>query len=359
MTDFAGVDVGVTEDGIWARGDLGAFELGPLVWQDAALDLTATREAQHLMVNGEVEMFGSRQLVDLSLSREEFSFRSETNLFDMFTADITAHSPFDLRRPDFQVHAVARADFADAVGPMAQDAMVAFAERGQNVVATAASAARAAGEALARTEASAEDLRRVLEAQRRQAEDQLAAARTRAASARSAMVTALGARNRALSAYHATPRLPAWRKLQRLNAYRSAHGLYIRRSVAFNAAAAEAAVRQRVVAAIPPVDRNVLMQSADAAIRELRGQLEGMQRDLEQMEAQLAAITDALDRGEQLLVIDRAEFRGGLQAAMAGQAMRWDINGRFVGEPFELHETIDFSSPGEGSARMLQALLGT
>lgn len=358
LTDFAGVDVDVSEEGIIARGDLGAFELGPLVWNDAALDLTATREDQHLTVNGEVELFGASQLVDLSISKEAMSFRSETNMFDMFTADISARSELNLRRPDFQVDAVAHADFGAAVGPVAQEALASFAETSGEVLAAAADASAAAGQAVADAEATAEELRQVLEAQRQRAVGRLEEAQQRAARARSVMQSALATRNRALRTYYATPRLPVWRKAQSLAQYRRTHAAYRVRAIAYNATAAAVAVQRRIVAAIPPVDQNVLMLGAEEALRELRSRLRTMQERLDTMGSQLAAISDAVERGEQLLVIERAEFHGGLQSAMNGQAMRWDITGRFIGDPFEIHETMDFSDPGAGAAAMLQELIG-
>ena len=358
LTEFAGVDVSVSEDGILAAGELGAFELGPLVWQDAMLDLAATREAQHLMVSGAVELFGASQLVDLSFTREEFAFRSETNMFDMFTADITASSVFNLRQPDFQLHAIARADFGDAVGPMAQDAIILFVEQGEAVVAATAEANRAASEAVANTQATVDELRRVLEAQRQLAVDALTAAQLDSQAARSRMTAAWNTRNARLATYRATPLYPAWRKAQTLAAYNQAHRQYVAQAVRYKATVAVVGANQRLLAAIPPVDQNIALLTAGEALRVLRAQLEETQRQLDQMETQFAAINGALARGEQLLVIDRAEFRGGLQSAMNGEAMRWDLVGRFVGEPFELSQTMDFSNPGEGAAEMLRALFG-
>lgn len=358
LTDFAGVDVGVSEEGLWARGDLGAFEIGPLVWQDAMLDLTATREVQHLLVSGAVDLFGASQLIDLALTRESMSFRSETNLFDMFTADISASAAMNLRNPDFQVDAVMHADFGDAVGPIAQDAIATFARESEQIVATLAVASDAAGVAVANAQATVDELRSVLEAQRRIALEAVSAARAAADAARGRMASSWSVRNRALSAYYATPVLPAWRKAQRLNQYRAAHGAYLRAAVTYNARVLALSAAGRVLAAIPPVDQNLLLIGGVAALNELRLRLEEMQRQLEALESQLGAITDALDRGEQLLVIERAEFHGGLQSAMAGEAVRWDIVGSFVGEPFEVHETLDFSNVGEGSAQMLRGLLG-
>jgi hypothetical protein len=60
MKNFAGVDAGVTDEGLWINGHLGAFQVGPLTWDDAVLDLAATRQEQHLIVKGQVQLGMSR-----------------------------------------------------------------------------------------------------------------------------------------------------------------------------------------------------------------------------------------------------------------------------------------------------------
>jgi len=79
--------------------------------------------------------------------------------------------------------------------------------------------------------------------------------------------------------------------------------------------------------------------------------------DLAAIDAQYRRITDALARGEQLLLIERAEFHAGLEAAMRGEAIQWGIRGAFAGEPFEVEETLDFSNVGSGAAGLVTALL--
>lgn len=357
LTNFAGVDIGIGEDGLWARGHLDAFTLGPLVWDDGELDLTATRESQHLLVSGDVALFGARQAVDLTLTREQLAFRTRSYLFNAFSADIQARAAFDLRQPDFQVDAVVRADFGNAVGPFMQQGIIAFAAAGEDVLAVAGQATQAAEQALAIPEATVAELRRVLETQRQLAADAVAAAERTAAARRSAMSSAWAARNGAWRSYYAAPFRPPWRKSQLLAAYHAAHANYVRRAVAYNGSMASLAVAQRVHAAIPPVDQNIQLMRAEEALAQLRAQLETMQTNLAQMESRYAEINAAIARGEQLLVIDRAEFHGGLQSVMNGDPVRWDIVGRFVGDAFEVHETMNFANVGDGAGQMLQALL--
>jgi hypothetical protein len=357
LTNFASVDVGVTDDGLWARGHLDAFTLGPLVWEDAELDLTATRAAQHLLVKGDVTLFGARQAVDLTLTREQLTFRTQTELFDMFSADIQARAAFNLQRPDFQVDAVMHADFGNAVGPVVQQGIVAFAAASADVLAVAGNLARTAEQALAIPQATVDQLRRVLEAQRQLALDGVDAATSISAARQRDMNAAWSVRVRALNAYYATPAFPLARKADALDDYRRAHTTYLARAVAYNVSMARLAASERILSAIPPVDQNIHLMRAEAAVAMLRLQLQTLQTELARMENQFDAISAAVARGEQLLVIERAEFHGGLQSAMNGDPVRWDIIGEFIGEPFEVHQTLDFSNVGSGAGRLLQTLL--
>jgi hypothetical protein len=356
-TDFAGVDVSVSEDGLWARGDLGAFELGPLTWNDAELDLTATRDDQHLLVTGEVELLGSRQLVDVQFARRTFSFRTETRIHDMFTADISAVSEFRLRDPAFQVDAVAHADFGDLVGPLVQQGAGMFAGTGEEALGAARDASAAAGRALADSEATLAELVRVLEAQRRAAGERRESARGNMERALSSMRSALALRNRALRSYSATPRRQLSLRASRLAAYRTYHGRYLVRAAAYGAARARFATADRVYRAVPPPDERLAVIAASEAVAEVRARLETMQANLAALEDQYRRVSDALQRGEQLLLIERAEFHAGLEAAQRGEAVQWSIQGAFAGSPFEIEETLDFTDAGAGAAGLLEALL--
>jgi hypothetical protein len=357
LTNFASVDIGVTEDGLWARGQLSAFTLGPLVWEDALIDLTATREAQYLFMKGDVTLFGARQAVDLALTKDSLSFRSQTRMFDMFSADLQVRSAFNLQRPDFQVDAVVAADFGDAVGPLFQQGMVAFVGTAGDVLALANSTARAAEQALAIPEATVEQLRRALELQREIAATAVSNATSTANARRAAMNSAYASRNSAWSYYASLPVLPPGPKASALASYHAANATYLQRAAAYSASMAYLAATQRVYSSIPPVNQNLHLLRAEAALAELRSQLQTLQNNLSALERQFAALEAALARGEQLLVIERAEFHGGLQSAMNGEAIRWDIVGQFAGEAFEVHQAMDFSNVGEGAGRLVQTLV--
>ncbi|HEX6067128.1 MAG TPA: hypothetical protein VFZ04_22990, partial [Longimicrobiales bacterium] len=238
-----------------------------------------------------------------------------------------------------------------------RDGLVVFVGTAGDVVSVARNASRAAEQALAIPEASVEQLRRSLEDLRQNAATAVSTATATANSRRIVMNSAYSARNTAWSRYAALRPIPPGPKAQALAAYHVANGTYLQRAAAYTASMASVAAFQRVYNAIPPVDQNIALIRAEAAIAQLRQQLRTAQANLAETERRLAALEAALARGEQLLVIDRAEFHGGLQSAMNGEAIRWGITGSFAGEPFEVNETMDFSNVGAGSARLLQTLL--
>jgi hypothetical protein len=357
LTDFAGVDVAVGDEGFWARGDLGAFQLGPLTWDDAKLDLTATREDQHFMIKGAAELFGMRQALDVNLTRKGFWFKSQTNLFNLFTADLACESVFDLRKPSFKVDAVVQNDFSDVMGPLFQDGIVQFAARGAEVAGAARAAAEEVDRALANAQATADDLRRTLEAMRARAQASVDAMQQDVARARGQVDAALAARNNAWRAFDNTPWRQAALKAQRRAQYGAANVRYLTLAAAYNSVRALLAARQAVLDALPPVDRNVLLMAADAAVAALRDRLSVTRERLRVLEERFVAIGEAVERGERLFTIEHAEFHGELSAAAGGGAIRWDIRGAFIGRPFEIHRELDFSNVGEAAAQMLEGLL--
>ena len=357
LTDFAGVDVNVGEDGFWARGDIGSFQLGPLRWDDAKIDLTATREAQHFILKGGAQLFGARQDIDVNINREGLNFKTSTRLFDLFTADIACESVFNLRNPSFKIDAVVQNDFGEVVGPIFQDGIVRFAAAGEQVTAAAAATAADLDRLLANAQATVDQLRTGLEANRARARASVNEMRGEVTRLRDQMNANLRARNAAWNLFYDTPlRQPALRT-SRHAAYLAANARYLASAAVFNGANAVLAARQAVLDALPPVDQNIMLMAADAATATLRARLQVARDRLLVLEARFAAIREAVARGELLFDVQRAEFHGELSAAMGGGAMSWKINGSFIGQPFEVSRSLDFSNVGAAAAQLLQQLL--
>jgi hypothetical protein len=357
MTDFAGVDVGVTEDGLWAKGDLGAFTVGPLVWQDAKLDLTMTRETQHLIVNGEAELLSAHSAVDLTLSRTALEFHTVAELYGLFHATLDASAAFNLRNPSFVVDGVAESDFSGYVQPILREGIGRFATRGQQIVEQTSAALEQVNQALALTSATAEQLRNTLVAQRANAERAWQAAQAQADQARQSAAAAKSSMDAARRSWDATPTRELTLKAQRRAAYLRWIPIYAARSAAYAGLRAAADASRRVLDVLPPVDQNVLLLKADEAVAQLRGRLETAKADLERLQARFQLMLDVAASGVDPMAIERAEVHAGLDGLLRGEAANWRITGTFVGTPFDLRRSLDFSDPAQAVSEMLTGLI--
>jgi hypothetical protein len=356
--NFAGVDINVGEDGLWARGHLAAFTAGPLVWDDAELDLTVTPDDQHLRLSGQVQLFTARQLVDLELTRQFLRFRTESEIYNLFRVTLNAQAQFNLRNPSFQVDGVAESDFADLVNPIIREAAIRFVDAAQGLTAAADATLTGIDQVLGVAQVTADQLRAALESTRAIAEAAVRSAQDAAAQAASAASAALSQRNAAYGAWRDTPARQVVLKAQRWAAYASWHSTYLTRAAAYTARAGAAQMALRVLAAIPPVDQNVLLMQADAAVRTLRAQLEQAQTNLRTLQDQLARLDQQLREAEMILAIDRAEFHASLEGLLRGEAVRWSMQGTFLDAPFAIEETLDFGNPHAAVAQVFGALLG-
>lgn len=357
LTEMASVDVNVGEDGFWVRGKLAAYSIGPLTWQDALLDLTATRELQRLRLSGDVLLLGARQKVDLDMSRTELRFHSLTELFGLFTAQMDATAAFNLRQPKFRVHAVAESDLGDALQPIIRGGATAFANATGTVISGADQAIAGIRTALARADATVDELQAALEAQRNRARANLEAAERDAAPLARDVAAARVARDRARNLWADTPLRQASLKASRRNDW-------LRAVARYNALAARAAgqavvvsAARRILDALPPPDRSVVVLGARAAADAIRRQLETAERNLETLRQTHQAFVAALAQGGTLIAISRAEVTTDLEALRGGQALSWRITGTFVNEPFDISASVDFSQPAAAAGALLSRLI--
>ncbi len=357
LRNVAGVDAGVTEDGLWVKGHLGAFQVGPLTWEDAVLDLAATRDAQHLIIKGEVQLAGSRQLVDLQVSRDALRFRTETELFSLFRATLSADAAFNLRNPSFTVHGLASSEMAAYIQPLLREGMLQFATTGASIVEGAETALAATRQALGTAEATAAQLRQVLEQQRGVAEAAWRAVQAEAVTASQSVGAATRARDAARRLWQDTPlSQPAVRASRRAELLRL-ETVLAARVVHYGRLQAGANLRRAVLDAIPPVGQNVLVLRAEAAVAEVRARLQEAERGLAALSERYAAVIAAVQGGADPLVISEAEFQAALAAVQGGGSLRWRLRGAFIGQPFELERELNFASPATVVAELLTGLV--
>ena len=357
LTDFAGVDVNVGEDGLWVRGDIGPFTLGPLDLRDAELDLTMTREQQRFMVKADATLFAVQQQLDIEIDKTQLRFNTRTEILDLFTASLNAQAEFDLRNPSFAVTGLVESDMGLVFGPVIQQGALAFARASVPVIAGADAAVTALRATLAQSDATIAQLRATLEQQRALAQTRVTNA---AAAASSALATANAARVRRDALYRQWAGTSAWYPAQKAALYAAYVGAgvqYRTASAAYAALAAAATAAQGVLDALPPVDQNVLLLAAEEAARVLRGQLAQSAANLEAISTQVNTIIAVIERGDPVLEISRASFSANLAAFTSGLAIDWHLVGSFAQQPFDIRQSMNFASLHTGGAQLLTALL--
>lgn len=357
LVDFAGVDVNVARDGLWIRGDIGALQLGPLALEDSKLDLTRTRDAQHLIVKGAATLLGARQELDVSMSRAGLAFRSESRLWDLFTAQLDATATFDLRAPAFRVRGLVRNDFADVIGPLVGGGLQAFAEGGGEVIADAQRVTAELDRLLADREADVARIRAALLALRAEAKarlDQREAARRAAAATTATLKRAMDA---AWGLHAGTPWNQPALRAQRYGEYLGARTRWQASVVVLNGRIAVATAAQAVLDALPPVDQNLALQGARAALALAQEQLRTARGRLDVLERRFTQLQSAFADGAMPLTVREASFEAELAGLMGNGGAQWRIAGTFLGSPFTVERSLDFSDVAAATAQIVQELL--
>lgn len=359
MKDFAGVDVNVGSDGIWIRGDIGKFELGPLSMDDSKLDITRTPEVQHFMVKGGVELFGTRQEIDLMIERRSFSFRSETVLWDLFSARIEAQAAFDLQAPKFMVHADMQNDFATVIEPFLSDGLRNFAAGGEQLLESTERMVTNLDELLADREADLERVQAALVALRARADEAAAVARAAALQSQGITNQLRRAANEARNDFNGTPARSIALRAQRQAIWVAAEARWRARVGITNGLLATLRVRERVIELMPPIEQSVAVMGARAALDLARERAQTMRNNLQTMQERYTLVTNAVAGGITLpLTISSASFDSNLEGITRGEAAAWKINGTFLGSPFAIERALDFSNVANATAQIVQDLIG-
>jgi hypothetical protein len=358
LTDFAGVDVNVGDDGLWVRGDIGALQLGPLALEDTKLDLTATREDQHFFLKGAASLLGARQALDISVARTGLSFRSETRLWDLFTGVLEAEAAFNLKNPAFRIHAEMQNDFGEVVAPMLTEGLQKFAAAAPDVLAGAQSLLAETNRILADRQADVERIKAALTVVRAQAQTLVNDARADVAAAQRTLTSLRNAANAAERLWENTPTYQVATRVARRAAWTTAEVRYRVQVGVVSGLNAVVTLQQRMLDALPPIGENVLLQGAEAVLAVVRDQVATMQGNIAIVEQRANQIVAALNQGVLPFTVERATFDASLADLASGRAVQWSIRGTMLGSPVTVQRTIDFSNLVAATAELLQGLIG-
>jgi len=357
-SNVAGVDINVGEDGLWARGHLAAFSVGPLTWDDAELDLTMTPEDQHLLIKGQVQLFSVRQLVDLEMNRQALRFHTETEIYDLFRLDLDAQAAFNLRQPAFRLHGVVQNDFSEVIGPIVRDGMIAFVNGAEVLVAQADAVLTGLDRALSVANLTVEQLRAALEQTRAQAYTVWQAQAGRASERYAEAAAAYRGREAAYRLWRDTPTRQVALKAQRRVAWVSWVATHTARAAVSAAAAAAAEGARRIYVAIPAPDQSIVVQRAEQTIENLRAQVAAAQASIRDLRDKLERLDEALAGSGTAFAVQRAEVNADLEAMRRGQAVSWSIGGTFLDQPFTIERSLNFADVTRAAGELLGGLLG-
>jgi hypothetical protein len=122
-TDIASALVDIGDDGIMARGNVGAFTLGPVKLQETVLDLTLTRSEQYCVLTGQADLGFMNGGIDMSLTKTTATFQADTRIFNAFEAQLDAKGDLSLTQPAFVVNARMKNDFNGTVAQQLRQAI--------------------------------------------------------------------------------------------------------------------------------------------------------------------------------------------------------------------------------------------
>jgi hypothetical protein len=357
---FAGVDMGIEDLRIYAAGHLGAFALGPLVWEDALFDMNLEFGATHLIVDGQATLMGNTQQLQISMSRDSLFFHTATQIDNRFGADITARGMFNLTSPSFQVHGVMQGDFNGQFGQLMSDGISDFAGSADQAITAALNAYDQVAELHEHKQQAIDSLTVLLNAIRAAAQNEVNQARQLRDQAEAERNSARSQKNSAYNAWQSTPlRKPALRA-QRHATYVAKVAVFATKAAAYATRQAAFLARQAVLDAIPSPDTDPVLQALIEQSDQLWAEMERRQQNLQQMQTMIQQVVDYLDRtGGPAVVINRAEFDANLNDLVQGNGVSLGLDLTLAGESRQDDINITFQNASSGLQPLLNAFFGT
>ncbi len=357
MVEFAAVDCNVGVDGIWAKGHVDQFAVGPLTWQDGTVDMQVKAGDTHFLMSGEVDLLGSMKSVDLTLTRDTLSFASETEIEGLYRSQLSATGGFNLTNPSFRVHGELETDFSDELQQALSEGLTQFADKGKQAVDAAMEAYQKAEALHEKKQEALDQLKLQLDAARAHVKTQVDAARAERDDAYSAMVSAGRAKNAAYSAYKDIPALKAAQKASALATYRTRLAAYRIKVAAHAAKQAGYSVRLAALNAIPDPDNDPALVALKGQTDKLWDQLESRKQSLENLKSMFTLVGEYSAQGRPLVTIQKAEFNSTLDDLIQGKGVSMHLLMDWLGESKEINASVSLRDQREGIKNILEALI--
>ncbi|HKK20252.1 MAG TPA: hypothetical protein VJ983_02185, partial [candidate division Zixibacteria bacterium] len=357
MVDFAAVDCNVGEDGIWAKGHVDQFAVGPLTWQDGMVDLQVKVGDTHFLMNGEVDLLGSMKSVDLAMTRDTLSFSSETEIEGLYKSKLSASGGFNLTNPSFKVHGELETDFSSELEQALSTGLTQFAEKGKETIDASLAAYQQAEELHQQKQQAVEVLKQKLATARESAKPLVDAAKADRDAAYAKMAAAGRSKNAAYSHYKSIPARKVREKASALAAYRSRLAAYRVQVVAHAKAQANYSVKLAAFNAIPDPDNNPALVALKGQADKLWDQLEVQKQNLERLRETFAKVQEYVSTGRPLITIQKAEFNSSLDDLIQGKGVAMHLEMDWLGDSKEIDANVSLRDQREGIKNILEALI--
>jgi hypothetical protein len=330
---FAEILLDVGLDGIEGRSALGNFEMGPIEWKDAELDLAINISDPHLLISGGLDLGIAAGEGTLSLARNN-TFLDANVMISKFECDLTATSQMEGLHPAMQAEGKMKSDFNGAIAREVADILHELAANIDVLIAPVRESADLANESLGKREealaivrngivASQDKIRgAAIEAEKRQ---QQLGAEMNAAEKRS---------NNAHDVWNNTPRRQVKVKATRLadktkkaSEFREARREYVAASAASTSANAS-------VKALRPIESYPKIQKAMLDLAGAKKELEKKKAELSNAKAKLQKRAQEMRaKGDNLVVINKAGFTADLGGMKKNSTANMTLDIKYMEKP--------------------------
>ncbi len=358
MSNIAGVDCAVGVEGIWMKGHLASFKVGPLTWEDALLDIQMIPGESHFVIVGEVDMLGSMKMVDISLSRDSLKFETETKIDGLYTTSFRANGAFNLTNPSFEVNGELQSDFGDVLATPLSEGLKIFAVAGAKVVDAALEAYEHADLVQAKKQSAVDELERRLKSVRAGARQATLTSKKTKDAAYVKLKKAIRAKNSTYRSYRGIPKRKVKAKLAALNRYRTALAGYRRQVVAHVGANAKYVSKLTIYKSIPDPDNNPALLGLKGQADKLWNELLAQKEKLKKLQAIYREINDFLAAASgPLVVMQKTSFNSSLNNLVKGQGVDVHLEMLVLERLQEMDVKISFDNIGEAVKTILQKLI--
>jgi hypothetical protein len=358
--NFAGIDLGIGDMRIHAAGHLGAFTLGPVIWDDALLDLNLELGASHFIVDGLASFLGNLQQIQINMSRYSLFCHTLTQIDNRFAAELTAKGVFNLTNPSFQVHGAMQGGFNGQFSELMSDGITGFVGAADVAISAALNAYDQVAVLHAHKQEAIDSLTVLLNTIRAVAQVQVNEAATLRDQAYSQKASANAAKNSAYHTWQNTPRIRAALRAQRHAAYVAKVAIYNAKAAIYAARQATFLAKQAVLNAIPSPDTDPILLALRNASDQLWAEMERRQQNLRQMQTVIQQIIDYMNQvGGPVLIVQGAEFDANLADIAQGNGIMLGLDLTLAGEYRHVDINLSFRNVASALQPLLASFFGT